>query len=314
MNIYEVNLIMKSYVEIWSKSRTSLYVQVEQFLDCYPEETHAFFLQFFQSGIVTADAYFVFVCLFLFFSPSQIISICLANCRVYSNLIITTDQIDSMFQYFPKETKEKINVNSIITLSQSSSTPLLQQSHLSNTIPIKPFIDYLSASPVIHSLLYDFQTVLIKYTISLPVYYEMIQKHFYLYNQFRLNLPHPSESCCSKINRILFTTKPSPFHYDYCLSNPTTKSMDELIVFIKTKNGYSSRPQSSYELKSNSNSPTVIFDGSRKYKSYLSLSSPNYSSFLPPLDSSPNSINDTSNKNSLSRNQAKIHPIPKHIP
>lgn len=304
---------MKSYILIWSKARSLIYVQVEQFLECYPEETHAFFQQFFQTGIVTADAYFVFVCIFLFLTPSQITSICMAANKVYSNLIITTDQIESLLQYFPKSIKDKLDIHSIILLAQSTNTPLLQQSH-SNTVPIKPFIDYLSASPIIHSLLYDFQTVLIKNTITLPIYYEMIQKHFYLYNQFRLNLPHPSESCCVRMNRILFSRKPSPFHYDFCLSKPSTNSIEELIIFIKTKNGYSSRPQSIYDSRSMSNSPQIYVDGSRKPLSYLSISSPNYSTLMPPIDSSPGSINDSGIKSSLYRNHSKIHPVPKRIP
>lgn len=60
-------------------------------------------------------------------------------------------------------------------------------------------------------------------------------------NQSIVFLPSPPEPCFSKMFRILFTTKPNPYHYDFFIQIPPDKSKASLLCQIKQKFGYSSR-------------------------------------------------------------------------
>lgn len=57
-------------------------------------------------------------------------------------------------------------------------------------------------------------------------------------------LPKPSEPCFSKLYRILFTSKPNPYHYDFFVYISPDKLKAALLCQIKQRYGYSTRGNS----------------------------------------------------------------------
>lgn len=58
----------------------------------------------------------------------------------------------------------------------------------------------------------------------------------------------PSECCCYKIIRI-FNDEPSPYHFDYYLSKPTSHNIDNLLFQLKQAYGYAKRTSTSFRTR-----------------------------------------------------------------
>lgn len=105
---------------------------------------------------------------------------------------------------------------------------------------------------LIETLLYSLRISFINQILNKKMYQIIISRQNY-YISHPLNILNPPrESCIKYIYRNLFTHDLPPLHFDYILPNPSTRSVDNLILALKMSNGYGFRRTSSGKKQRNS--------------------------------------------------------------
>lgn len=97
---YEVNTIIKSYLNIWLKHPKINYIYKSELEACFKPKNRGFVNHFFLSDEINCNDYILFVCFFLFYHKVDIISVLIAMSGVNSNLLITREKINNfLFMY-----------------------------------------------------------------------------------------------------------------------------------------------------------------------------------------------------------------------
>lgn len=157
---------------------------------------------------------------------------------------------------------------------------------------IKSFTNYLYTSPSFQNSLSNLKMKILKNTLSLSDYNIIVQRHyFYQHNSNVLFITAPKESCTEHLIRVMTSSKPPPYHYDFSLINDTPDSVDSLLFTIKQTYGYAYRGSTMMKA---SKLRKMTCESSEA----LSSSSPNYSriSLLKPRKKSK--LISKSNRNS----------------
>lgn len=185
-------------------------------------------------------------------------------CGVNSNILITRDKAK---QFFTKLNLNESDYGDLFMLLNQSKTSVPEYiiyiyiySYKCDTYPVKLFINYFKNSFNFSVVLYYLKQDISKITLDAEDIYIIEKKRDYYNkiiqhsinieeipieaNQSVVFLPSPPEPCFSKMFRILFTTKPNPYHYDFFIAVPPDKSKATLLCQIKQKFGYSTRGNS----------------------------------------------------------------------
>lgn len=97
---YEVNTIIKSYLNIWLKHPKINYIYKSELEACFKPKNRGFVNHFFLSDEINCNDYILFVCFFLFYHKVNIINVLIAMSGVNSNLLITREKINNfLFMY-----------------------------------------------------------------------------------------------------------------------------------------------------------------------------------------------------------------------
>lgn len=89
-----------SYLLMWNRDTSLPYVPLALFQMKLPTEYHGFLKLFFEDDRIEVSDYILFICLFLFFPSSNIISVMLCMSGIYSNLFINVIQLQTFFESF----------------------------------------------------------------------------------------------------------------------------------------------------------------------------------------------------------------------
>lgn len=98
MTKYEINCIVDTYLLLWSHDVEKDYITLNQIRNHFNYLKDDVFAQFFNSSklltfyiidVIYYDSFFQFVCIFIFLSPKQIITLLLSHQQIYSNIFIT---------------------------------------------------------------------------------------------------------------------------------------------------------------------------------------------------------------------------------
>lgn len=251
VNIFEVNSIIKSYLEIWDPNLELSFITCEKLKCIFCNDFDNLIDAFFPSSIyingynflyidqVKPQEYFLFVCSFIFFPISQVISLLLSICRVYSNVFVKKEQMNQI-----------LKIANSLPLTEADSKALYFQSQTfvadcpADTYSIKIFNTYLkslfSFNVFINSLKEKLTNIAIGY-----YEYEIIQKRrtYLIMNPFTDNIP--PESCKSYLYRKLFTHSMPPYHFDYILPSENSLNMENMLLIMKRYFGYAYRMKNS---------------------------------------------------------------------
>lgn len=88
MNISDINCIETAYLKIWAEDQASSTISVSYLLSMIPEKYCGFINAYF-SEVVSYYQFFVFICLYSFFSYQQIFSVMIAQAKIFSNVLVT---------------------------------------------------------------------------------------------------------------------------------------------------------------------------------------------------------------------------------
>lgn len=109
MTKYEINCITDTYLLLWSHDVEKDYITLNQIRNHFNYLKEDVFAQFFNSSTfllysildeIYYDSFFQFVCIFIFLSPKQIITLLLSHQQIYSNIFITETQIHQILKLF----------------------------------------------------------------------------------------------------------------------------------------------------------------------------------------------------------------------
>lgn len=117
-----------------------------------------------------------------------------------------------------------------------------------NTYSVKALNSVINGCDAYREFFVHLKTQLINLTLNPDMYNNIVKRRVFYYEHGTNSIP-PPEPCFSKFIRSLFSKSPSPYHFDYSLSNPTQNAMEEALFTVRQKFGYSSR-RSSYMVNS----------------------------------------------------------------
>lgn len=117
-----------------------------------------------------------------------------------------------------------------------------------NMYYMKDFLSYFQESHDFNLFISSFKNFLIELTMK-QCNYEIIKNRMKFYYDHinydnRKTLVVPKESCFNKAIRICFTSRPAPYHYDYCSLTNREKGFDDMLFLLRQVFGYSCRNSS----------------------------------------------------------------------
>lgn len=262
VNYYDINIIFKYYLKLWNMDQTRNHIPISALQNLLPSTFHKFCYIFFQEGIyynslynqigvIYYDDFFLFVCIFVFFSRRDMIKIIFSINNIRSNFIITRQQIMDIISLFdtPLFTPEEERTLFEDCMYDSSE----------EIYSIKSFCNCLDFSYQLNHILFRLQVGLIHLILGYKQYNLILNRlNYCTYKNESLS---PSETCIEKLIRITTSSRPSPKHFDYGDINSKENMFETMKTEIRKKYGYSSRSCSSLK------SPKSI-----KAKSSLDLS------------------------------------------
>lgn len=198
----------------------------------------------------------------------------------------------------------KLNKTTYFDLDFSLSRTMMDIPGNIPSYSIKSFLEYFQKSIAFQTFIYQVKLITIDIVFTSYHYTNIMNRIKYYYNnnynqQDQIILP--KESCCFKLGRVLLTSEPSPYQFDFSIENPNSSSFDNMINKIRHQCGYSSRANSIHGLiqmkSSNVHVPLKILNAS------LSIHSPQINvvsmkdSMRNRAKSTHNFINNNSNNN-----------------
>lgn len=139
-----------------------------------------------------------------------------------------------------------------------------------------------------------------------------LNDHVYciVYNKIRIfyqenfAIQIPSESCCDKIKRRLFTDEPSPYYFDYGIPNPSNQTINQMIMKLCHIYGLPDGRQTFTQYSMVSHSYTSHSQSFSK----TSVISRNKSNCGKPIDRSPSTLSFGCAKYKISPTKHRIFP------
>lgn len=254
VNIYEINIVAKSYILLWKTCESDPYLNVELLFHLYPKQYHNIIQSFFYDNKVYWDEYFLFICCFLFCDIYQITNLLLAMCKIHNNLIISKDQIQEFYILLSLTSKNfgetqviynyldnLINNNTSSFQSIKYHLGLEEQSKIITKLyPLNNFVDYMNKSKSYQKIIIKFRQNIITSTLSLRIYKNIkLRQNFY--DIYGGNKIPPSEPLISLLYRRLFTHEPPPYYYDFGLKVKKGNELNQVINGIRHIFGCSMR-------------------------------------------------------------------------
>lgn len=232
LNNYEIRIYQEKYLKMWHDDESVNTVSIVSLLTMFSSKYHGIITHFFQNGPVIYRQFFMFVSMITFFTPSHILTLLLSMIKVYSNVSITADQISSFINDY---SLNKNVYDGVMKYVQSSS-----HSRDNDNYQLRDFRDYIECSRDFMNLVLGFKNEMIKNIFSLDVYNDVKNRLEFYYSHPLTTIP-PPESCMNKFYRRLFSQKCDPYHYDYNLPKPGYDGMDNVMLMVRQKFGYSVR-------------------------------------------------------------------------
>lgn len=213
----------------------------------------------------------MFICVFIFYHPSQLFNLLLSICNIHSNIFLSKGQLAEISKMFNGKIVSSQFVNILNNCSKNDNTEyiyiyILLYRYPPNTYSVKSLCNTINSCDAYNNFFNQLRNQLIEFILNPNMYNNMVKRRTFYYEN-GINAIPPPEPCFSKLIRNTFTKKPSPYHYDFsCIPNP--KGMEEMLFSVRQRFGYSSR-RSSYNV--NTSVP--------KTRSSKSLKSPELTNF-----------------------------------
>lgn len=205
------------------------------------------------------DKYFIFVTIFLFLNPHQIVSLILSMRKVKSNIVITASQIENFLEVFDEDILSSVDLYTF-----KSECCLHLESCREAPYGLREFINYICSLETFMNYFKVIKVRLVAKIMPMRIYKSIINRmNFYLC--INCEKP-PQEKCTTKLYRLIFKFEPEPYHYDYSLPNPSADSIENLVLTLKHTYGYAgrkssvllSKPQTSQSYNSYARSPSLV--------------------------------------------------------
>lgn len=232
LNNYEIRIYQEKYLKMWHEDESVNTVSIVSLLTMFSSKYHGIITHFFQNGPVIYRMFFNFVSMITFFTPSHILTLLLSMIKVYSNVFITVDQINSFISDYSLNKNVYEDVMKYLNIHSSTRDNV--------SYPLKDFRDYIECSREFMNLVIGFKNEMIKYIITMDIYND-IKNRIAFYYTHPLSTPPPPETCISKCYRRLTSQRYDPYYYDYCLPKPGYDGMDNFMLMVRQKFGYSVR-------------------------------------------------------------------------
>lgn len=84
----DINCIENAYLKMWEEDPSSSNISLSCLVHKFPEKYQGFIYSYFHETI-TYYQFFIFICLYSFFSHQQIFSVMMAQAKIFSNVLIT---------------------------------------------------------------------------------------------------------------------------------------------------------------------------------------------------------------------------------
>lgn len=198
------------------------------------------------------NSFFLFICTFCFFSTVQIVPLLLSMCGVYSNLFITKDQVIQFFKIYPydkscyKEFIECLHPNKYIKRDRYN---------------LKDFITSITSFTPTHNILESFRYEIVNKILTENIFLRMRSKIDYYYTTCEfIERPKNPETCTDRLYRVLCTTEPHPYHYNYYISTPSVADLELILYEIKQRYGYGLRDRSKSQMSFNRSSKSMKYN------------------------------------------------------
>lgn len=211
--------------------------------------------------MVDHNSFFLFICTFCFFSTVQIVPLLLSMCGVYSNLFITKDQVITFFKIYPydkscyKEFIECLHPTKYIKRDRYN---------------LKDFITSITSFTPTHNILEAFRYEIVNKILTENIFLRMRSKIDYYYTTCEfIDRPTNPETCTDRLYRVLCTTEPHPYHFNYFINSPSVADLDIILYEIKQRYGYGLRDRSKSQMSFNRSSKSM------KYNNFNSSSNNN---------------------------------------
>lgn len=232
MNNYEINCVIRNYLELWCKNKLINYVPLTCLLMFFDKKYYKFIEVFFENNEIYYDDYITFVFVIMFCKKNSILSLVLFFANVKSNVIITNEQIDKFMNLFKRDfNKSSIPELDIHEISiPDSSSPVFSY---------KAFTSFIYNCEVLTSFIRGLKKNITDFVLGKETYTIIINRKKFI-NQNN-NVQPPKEPCCKELYRRLFTVLPDPYHYDYSMPKSAKYTADNIIFDIKISKGYADR-------------------------------------------------------------------------
>lgn len=259
MTNYEIRKIQEVYIKLWQLDSRKPYIPIQSILHYFDHDYYGLIKNYFHKGLFNSSDFFVFVCFFSFFDTNQQIQLLLIMAKVYSNVIITREQVNTFFREYQSK---KVLKESVIDNLTKKMDNLPNDTYL-----IKSFIAILKENTNFSSFLYQFKKEVVLF-VFLPSDYQRInQRNTFYYENNTLKLKPPKEECCEYLHRVIFTRQPNPYYYDYFPMNSDIKDgKSNLLFMLKQSYGYSSRMESITNYQSNVQHTTSLKKTLKSFK------------------------------------------------
>lgn len=145
-------------------------------------------------------------------------------------LYFLQEQILNFISLFSFNSELYYKLESLIVNDHSTNYP-------KHSLSVKTFTSTCQSNLFYNAHIASFKTELLNIVSSITDYSNIKNRISIHYK----HLETPKETMWNKFVRYMFTHKPSPYHYDFCNSEPTEDDFSELINKIKSRFGYSSR-------------------------------------------------------------------------
>lgn len=98
MTNYDIQKIQEVYLKLWELDSRKAYIPIQSILHYFDHNSHGLITNYFSKGMFNCSEFFSFVCFFSFFSAPCHIQLLLSMSKIYSNVIITKEQVNSFFR------------------------------------------------------------------------------------------------------------------------------------------------------------------------------------------------------------------------
>lgn len=235
---------------------------------------------------------------------------------VNSNLFISEEQVKLFFETYSLDENNFIDLNYDLNLSKPSLPEYIYiYIYMNiNRYPSKPFNLKIFQSSLLSNKSFigrisELRQDISYLTLDFDEIDEILMRSYFYYrvlnnndNSIKENKPtsnniyQPTESCLSKVHRLLFTSKPDPYHCDFSIDTKPDKVKSDIISQIKLKFCYSRK------------SSSTCFKTSYTSKS-LRLRKKTETKIIYPVSSSSTYDKFSPSKIMSSANKYKIYPL-----